>query len=765
MNGLMDISFKNWSFLAILNILLFITKFQSGATSATDELFNEINNIYSPCEFENSPFTGCVSLNPIRTGKKSGKEIRIHSSLLYLANYRTKKVVLKKPVKFHTLKIFQSLDENNDEIKSEYNYGYDQNEIDDEIMKEDKLIGLNDIINDEEGRIMEYLHDQVKFSSMPKLISSNWENTGWIVMEYYDGISLQEFYQAIYKDIDDIKVKNNHKFQDRMILKKGIIYKELHEFIKDKVNNNKDIDNHIENGEIPYEHKKSNYSLDYLELNGDYKRNNWFFKLLISQYNAISQVYLELLKKGVIHCNPSPSSIMIKKGKLGIHPSEIIFLDYSQSIKWNIETSQIFYSDIKQSCIPDLRPILSFLLADFGVYIPLSSIDVSFFGTISLAPINIITKMDDSIATGQCIDYNILLKEYYNTNFSCKDLLADYTLKYYHSIDCNTPLPNNSALPYNFRLFHFCQKTCQVCNKECEGLVSLMNTELYEESLKDGNNNILKDSFVERLFRACRPNTDLLSYENLSNYLFINDDWGQINNDGHTNIDHNDHLKNEKNDKSILGCKWCIVHQNILKNVLIHFELPQIILYPNIDLFIGNINILIDSHQIIQNNLRNYLINMNFHTFNDILSGNISGKEYLGPKKTFLSRFKDSLLRRTINSYLFIGDEIGQVQRNNNNNNNNIQFSNSNIGLIEFSLKDEFKEDIPSGLLYYKILENEYLFINIKIIKQAFVRYMFKGFSSRYRERIFEMFKTYSLRLLPNSLRAFPIFETSLQEK
>ncbi|KAH8583719.1 uncharacterized protein ELE39_001465 [Cryptosporidium sp. chipmunk genotype I] len=758
MIGLMNVSSKSCSFLLIIYILLFFENFKSGVASTGGAIFNEINDTYSPCELENSPFTECVSLNPSKISRKSGKEIRIHSSLLYMANYKAEKVVLKKPVKFHTLKTFQSFggDDNSDGIKSEYNYEYDQNETDGEIFEEDKLMGLDDTINDEEGRIMEYLYSQVKFSGMPKLINPNWENTGWIVMGYYDGISLQEFYQAIYKDIDDIKVQNNHKFQDRMILKKGVIYKELHEYITNKVNN-KIIDVNLESDKTFYENKKSNDSLDYLELNGDHKRNNWFFNLLISQYNAISQVYLELLKKGVIHCNPSPSSIMIKKGKLGTHPSEIIFLDYSQSIKWNIETSQIFYSDIKQTCIPDLKPILAFLLADFGVYIPISSIDVTFFGKISLAPINIISKMDDSTVTGQCIDYNNLLKEHFNTHFNCKDLLTDYTLRHYHSIDCNAPLPFNAALPYHFRLFHFCQKTCQVCNKECEGLVSLMNTEIYEESFKDGNNNILKDSFVERLFRACRPNTDLLSTEKLFNYLFNNDEWGEMSKDTNSNIN-NDNLKVDKIDKSVLGCKWCIVHQNILKSVLIYFELPQIILYPNIDLFIGNINILIDSHQIIQNNFKNYLLSMNINIFNDILSGNISEKEYLGSKKSFIARFKDIQLRKALNSYLLIGEEIGKIQKN-------VKISNLNIGFPQFSLRIEFDEDIPSGLLYYKILENDYLFININIIKQAFVRYMFKGFSSKYRQRIFEMLRTYSLRLLPNSLRVFPIFETNLQEQ
>ncbi|OII74327.1 uncharacterized protein cubi_01171 [Cryptosporidium ubiquitum] len=745
MNGV-NIYLKNLVLLVFSFLYIFIHESQVAAIHSGNHLLNELNDIYSPCDLKNSPFTDCVSLNPRKIGRKRGKEIRIHSSLLYMANYKMEKVILKKPVKFHALKISQSLDE------YENNYEYHQNEIEADII-EDKLMGSEDI-NDDEGKIMQYLYEKAKFSGMPKLIDSNWENTGWIVMGYYEGISLQEFYQTVYKDIDDIKVQNDHQFQDRMILKKGIIYKELHEYIKNKLNT-KEVHMQSEKGEeISYEKKKPTDTLDYLELNGDYKRNSWFFNLLISQYNAISQVYLELLNKGVIHCNPSPSSIMIKKGKLGIHPSEIIFVDYSQSIKWNIETSQIFYSDVKQSCIPDLKPILAFLLADFGVYIPMSSIDITFFGEISLAPINIISKMDDSTVSGQCVDYNNLIKEYYNSNFNCKDLLADYTLKHYHSINCDTPLPFNPALPYHFKLFHFCQKTCQVCNKECEGLISLMNTELYEESFKDGKNNILKDSFVERLFRACKPNTDLLSIEKLSNYWLNNDYWGKMNLiDGSLN---NDDLGADKIDNSVLGCKWCIVHQNILKSILIYYELPQIILYPNIDLFIGNINILIDSHQLIQNNFRNYLINMNIDIFHDILSGNISEKEYLGQKKSFIARFKDIQFRKTVNSYLLIGGDIGKIRMNNVN-------PNPNFGFPELSLRVEFRENIPSGLLYYKILEKDYLLINIKIIKQAFVRYMYKGFSSRYRQRILEMLNTYSLRLLPNSLRIFPIFETNLQ--
>ncbi|KAJ1612913.1 putative signal peptide-containing protein [Cryptosporidium canis] len=760
MNVLVGISLKCWALSVFSSILLFPVAGLVDAASFGRDSFGEVNDIYSPCGMKDSPFTSCVSLNPRMIGKRHGREIRYHSSLLYLADYNMEKVILKKPVRFHSYKSTHSFEmDEGDRIKSEYSYEYYQNEIEDDMVEEERQMGQSEDFDVEEGRIMEYLYKEAKFSGMPKLISPNWENTGWIVMEHFDGISLQEFYQAIYKDIDDIKVQNNHQFQDRMIIKKGVIYKELHDLIIEKVKNQQS--NLDQGGDQPRQERGPSDVLDYLELNGDFRRNSWFFHLLISQYNAISQVYLELLKKGVIHCNPSPSSIMIKRGKLGIHPNEIIFVDYSQSIKWNIETSQIFYSDIKQSCIPDLRPILAFLLADFGVYIPISSIDATFFGKTSLAPINIISKMDDSAVSGQCLDYNNLLKEYFNTHLSCKDLLTDYSLKLYHSIDCNTPLPYNAALPYNFRIFHFCQKTCQVCNQECEGLVSLMNTELYEESFKDGSNNILRDSFVERLFRACRPNTELLSYQKLSNSWQSLDEWGTIcstesfsSNSESSYVDgHGDSGGTDQIDKSILGCKWCIVHRNLLKSLLVLYELPQIILYPNIDLFVGNINILIDSHQTIQHSFRSYLINMNIHMFSELLTGNIAEKELMVPKKSFVARYKDIQFRRVVGSYLLIGEEIGKVRD-----------ANSNvIGFTNMSIKSEFGQDIPSGLLYYKILENDYMFINIKIIKQAFVRYMFKGFSSKYRQRIFEMLKTYSLRLLPNSLRRFPIFETQFR--
>lgn len=755
MDGLRVNSLRCWV-LVVCSLVLVMLEGGIGGDVATfgNNLFIEANDIYSPCGLSGSPFKNCVSLNPKKVGKKSGTEIRYHSSLLYVADYKTERVVLKRPVRFHGPVVVQSVEGDEGEcIKGEYSYENDQGENGD-----DKYVGPDDsvVADDEEGKIMDYLYNKAKFSSMPKLINPNWENTGWIVMEYFEGISLQEFYQAVYKDIDDIRVQNNHQFQDRMMLKKGVIYKELHDIIMSKLSSGRkqqmSTDKETDGGEPQRRKGTPNEVLDYLELNGDYKRNGWFFNLLISQYNAISHVYLDLLRKGVIHCNPSPSSVMIKKGKLGIHPSEIVFVDYSQSIKWNVGTSQLFYSDIKQSCIPDLRPILAFLLADFGVYIPVSSIDATFFGRISLAPINIISNMDDSVISGRCVDYNNLLKEYYNTHFSCKDLLADYTLKLYHAVGCNTPLPYNAALPYSFRVFHFCQKTCGVCNQECEGLVSLMNTQLYEESFKDERNNVLRDSFVERLFRACRPNTDLLSYEKILSHWVNIDEWGGEPR-GDLESGSGDDSGSDNIDRPVLGCKWCVFHWTILKNVLVHYELPQIILYPNIDLFVGNIKILIDSHLTIQNDFRNYLVGMNMDTFAHVLTGSISESEHLGLKKTFVAMYKDAQLRRTVNSYLFVGEDIGRLREK--------KSGSGSLGLSDMSLRVVGTgEEIPSGLLYYKILEDDYVFINIKIIKQAFVRYMFKGFSSKYRQRIFEMMKTYSLRLLPNSLRLFPIFET-----
>ncbi|KAF7458733.1 Protein kinase-like domain containing protein [Cryptosporidium felis] len=751
-------------------ILIQYLKFSSASLF---DLLNTGGEIESPCNIDDSPFTDCISLNPKMTSGKIPKDIRIHSSLLYLANYHVEingnqvveKVVLKKSMKFHSIKFKQLFGSDG------LTYEFEQDEGQDEGEDENKNEQENEKI--QEGEIMRYLYNEAKFTGMPKLIEYNWKNTGWIVMSYFEGISLQEFYQAVFKDIGDIKVQNDHKFQDRMLIKKGIIYKELHDYMRYKLGLGS-----IEDEEKPIDNRDNkvdtdrNQLLDYIEMNGDEKKNGWFFNLVISQYIAISTVYVELLKKGVIHCNPSPSSIMIKKGTLGIYPTDIIIVDYSQSIKWNVETSQIFYSDIKESCISDLRPILAFLLADFGVYIPLSSIDVTFFGRVSLAPINVISIFEDSITSGQCIDYNNLLREYFHTNFNCRDLLVDYSSNQYNPIDCNTPLPYNAALPYNFKVFHFCQKTCGICNQECESLVSIMNIEMHKDYPNESDPLFLRESLIERLFKACRPNKELLSYDNLS-INSLNEIWGEgaletkYGSKGNSSI--------EQMDASLLGCTWCITHQNILKTVLLHYELPQIILYPNIDLFIGNINILIHSHKTIHDSFKNYLINLNSASFKNILTGNIAEMNF-GLKKVFINKFKDNYyIRRYINSYLLIGDEfyqiIKKIEKYNDFKLDSFMNSGSNQSpnsIIHFNFRQELLSDgkiLPSGLLYFKILENDYLLINIKTIKHAFVRYMFRGFSSKYRERMIEMLRIYSLRMLPNSLKNFPLFESNLQKK
>ncbi|KAH7648886.1 hypothetical protein FG379_001255 [Cryptosporidium bovis] len=711
---------------------------------------NNINYDESPCNNELlSAFKNCVSLNPAVLNKKN-VNTRYHSSLLYLADYLVEengvilkeKVVLKRSVGLNTLKLNNTEEEGLSNIR-----------IDESIETNTNYINIK--VDKEEGETMKYLQE-ANYKYMPRLIDSNWNNTGWIVMGYYDGISLQEFYQGIYKDIDDIKIQNDHKFQDRMILKKGIIYKELQEYLDSK-----------------YENSLSN-------------ANNLYFNLLLSQYNSISYVYIELLKKGVIHCNMSPSSIMIKRGKLGIHPDEITILDYSNSIRWNTETSQVFFSDVKQSCVPDLRPILAFLLSDFNAYIPLSSLDVTFFGKISLAPINIVSTIEDSTYSGQCIDYNNLFRDYYNTHFNCRDLLIDYKIDNFNLINCNTPLPSNTALPYNFMVFHFCQKTCGICNKECESLVSIMNSDLYEETLMEddlavrsagekknhnssggdeddydsvsekeyrrndngeryisnGNNkaidiygnksgSIIREKLIKKLFRACRTNYELLSGENLVNH-WLNDLWVE---------EANSDASIERPETLLLGCKLCIKHQKILQSVLIHYDLPHILLYPNIDLFLGDVNILINSHQTIENLLKNYLLSLNVDIFKGMLSGNIMlnvDDENLDRNYHLLYKWKSTKYRNNVNSYLLIGDE----------------FYNHNAKL---SVMTEY-ENIPSGLLYYKMVEKEFMYINIKIVKQTFVSYMFKGFSSKYRERIIEMLRTYSLRLLPSSLKNFLIY-------
>ncbi|KAH8739934.1 hypothetical protein FG386_001751 [Cryptosporidium ryanae] len=736
----------------ILVIIFFVLKYASKAEgNASVEVVSDadddtngseegsITYMESPCNNELlSRFKNCVSLNPVILNKRKEKT-RYHSSLLYLADYIVEengvvvkeKVVLKRSVGLNTLKLNNTEEEGLSSIRIQEN-------------DEANTSYLNTKVDKEEGEIMKYLQDS-NYKYMPKLIDPNCNNTGWLVIGYFDGISLQEFYQGIYKDVDDIKIQNDHKFQDRMVLKKGVIYKELHDYLGKK----------------------------------DADRDDFYFSLLLSQYNSISHVYVELLKKGIIHCNMSPSSIMIKKGKLGMHPDDIVILDYSNSVRWNTETTQVFFSDIKQSCVPDLRPILAFLLSDFNVYIPLSSLDVTFFGRISLAPLNIVSTIEESAYSGQCIDYNNLFRDYYNTHFNCKDLLVDYKINDFNFIDCNTQLPHNTALPYNFKVFHFCQKTCGVCNKECESLVSIMNNDLYEETLMDDDldvhafgsgrslddgvdggtgtedaneyryerynsygrgrryagqksESVIREKLIKKLFKACKTNYELLSRESFVNH-WINDLWVEEIN--------GDEIQKERSESLLLGCKWCIKHQKVLQSILIYYDLPYIVLYPNIDLFIGDVNVLINSHKTIENMFKNYLVNLNADVFRSILSGN--APLYLDEKGkdknrncNFLHKWRDAEYRNSINHHLFIRGE----------------FCNS-----EFNLINEY-ENVPSGLLYYRIVRREFIYINVKIIKHAFVGYMFKGFSSKYRERVIEMLRTYSLKLLPSSLKNFLVY-------
>lgn len=688
----------------------------------------------SPCDDEAlGAFRNCISLNPAIQNNRNNLT-RYHSSLLYLADYVREedgvmvreKVVLKRPVMLNTLRLNNTEEEGLSSVRIEESASTD--------------VGYADAkVDKEEGEIMRYLQEEMDYRHMPRLIDPDWNNTGWIVMGYYNGVSLQEFYQGIYLDIDNIKVQNDHKFQDRMMLKKGVIYSELREYLSGRDAN--------EDGS-----KK-----------GD--ADSLHFNLILSQYIAISHVYSELLSKGVLHCNPSPSSIMIKRGRLGVDPDDIIILDYSNSIRWNAETSQVFFSDIKQSCVPDLRPILAFLLSDSNVYIPLSSLDVTFFGKASLAPINIVSTIEDSTYSGQCIDYNGLLRDYYNTNFNCKDLLIDSEKSGFSFVDCNTPLPLNSALPYSFRVFHFCQKTCGICNKECENLVSIMNSDLYGDAVAggdeddeygqdngkrvaNGGSNDRKNSDIDnisnnsdsaaserlilRLFKACRTNYELLSAKNVVNH-FINEVWVDDLDDGD--------MSAEKSE-TLLGCRWCIRHQKILQTILIYYDLPYVMLYPNIDLFIGDIGILMDSHKTVENLLKNYVASLNADAFKNVLSGNVVLNKSNSHKNYYLLyKWKDIEYRKSIISYLLIG----------------IDLFNGQGSTKELNLLSEYA-NTPTGLLYYKIAEQEFVYVNVKIIKQAFVRYMFKGFSSKYKERVVEMLRTYSLRLLANSLRNFLVY-------
>ncbi|OII77405.1 hypothetical protein cand_008960 [Cryptosporidium andersoni] len=659
----------------------------------------------SPCEISNSPFKNCLPLNPIIQNEEYNTKTIFHMSILYIADvllsdmrdygdledikyFANKenliKVVLKKKGVCRNIRYF----DDDEEVGINTNKKYKE-KINNNIHAE--------ITDNYEGEIMKYL-DNSGFKYMPKLINSNWRNTGWIVMEYYDGISLQEFYRSSVIDIDDIHAIDEQVFEERLIYKAGPIYKALNELLVDR---SKD------------------------EISG----STVLFNLALTQFIAISSIYVEMLKKGVLHCNPSPSSIMLRRGRLGINPNDIIFVDYSQSLRWSPDITDIFFSNIRETCIPDLRPILSFLLADFGKYIPLSSIDVTFFGQSIMAPVNSIFFMTEQFDIPQCRDYNELLREYYNSRFRCSDLLVDAE-SIFHTIDCHTLLPANVAIPLRFKVFHFCQYSCNICNKGCERMMSLLTNSLDDNVDK---NEEIDLNFISGILKYCKPNLDIFSEIKLSNE-WINQEWTDA---IYKTAESRSNSVRSYKKSSLLGCRHCIQHQKVIQSLLFYFEIPSLLVYPYADLFIGDREILINSHKKIVNIIKQFLLNKNSNIFQNILSKPNTQNELPG---NYINKLKDLSIKNNLLVLLLLGSRYTGLSSENN-----------------LELLHEYTHT-PSGLLHLRIANDAPNYLYLQLIRQSFKFYMQNRFSSEYKYRILQMIRIFSKRLLPVSTRSFPLF-------